>query len=249
MAALAGYEVVVVDPRRAFATVERFPGMTLRHDWPDEALDAIRLDERSAVVTLTHDPKLDDPALDRALRSRAFYIGSLGSKKTHAARLHRLSEAGFDQAALARIHGPAGLAIGAKSPAEIAVSVLAQLTAARHGQPTPMIFAELPIEECAGAVLAHALRNGELAFKKGRILSTADIAAMKQAGRRTITVAKLEADDIGEDAAAAGPGRGCCRAEGLRVEAPFTGRVNIYARERGILRVDAGAGRRHQRGG
>jgi xanthine dehydrogenase accessory factor len=136
MAALAGYEVIVVDPRRAFATGERFPGMTLRHDWPDEALDAIRLDERSAVVTLTHDPKLDDPALDRALRSPAFYIGSLGSKKTHAARLHRLSEAGFDEATLARIHGPAGLAIGARSPAEIAVSVLAQLTAARHGQPT-----------------------------------------------------------------------------------------------------------------
>ncbi len=88
------------------------------------------------MVTLTHDPKLDDPALDRALRSQAFYIGSLGSKKTHAARLQRLSEAGFDNAALARIHGPAGLAIGAKSPAEIAVSVLAQLTAARHGQPT-----------------------------------------------------------------------------------------------------------------
>jgi xanthine dehydrogenase accessory factor len=136
MAALAGYEVIVVDPRRAFATAERFPGLTLRHDWPDEALDAIRLDESSAVVTLTHDPKLDDPALDRALRSKAFYIGSLGSKKTHAARLHRLAEAGFDNAALARIHGPAGLAIGAKSPAEIAISVLAQLTAARHSQPT-----------------------------------------------------------------------------------------------------------------
>ena len=136
MASLAGYEVIVVDPRRAFATEERFPGLTLLHDWPDEALDAIKLDERSAVVTLTHDPKLDDPALDRALRSAAFYIGSLGSKKTHAARLHRLSEAGFDDAALARIHGPAGLAIGAKSPAEIAVSVLAQLTAARHGQLT-----------------------------------------------------------------------------------------------------------------
>jgi xanthine dehydrogenase accessory factor len=136
MAALAGYEVMVVDPRRAFATAERFPGLTLSHDWPDEALDEIKLDARSAVVTLTHDPKLDDPALDRALRSPAFYIGSLGSKKTHAARLERLSKAGFDEAALARIHGPAGLSIGAKSPAEIAVSVLAQLTAARHGQRT-----------------------------------------------------------------------------------------------------------------
>jgi xanthine dehydrogenase accessory factor len=136
MAALAGYDVIVVDPRRAFATEERFPGLTLSHDWPDEALDAIKLDARSAVVTLTHDPKLDDPALDRALRSPAFYIGSLGSKKTHAARLHRLTQAGFDEAALARIHGPAGLSIGAKSPAEIAVSVLAQMTAARHGQPS-----------------------------------------------------------------------------------------------------------------
>ncbi len=136
MAALAGYEVIVVDPRRAFATAERFPGVSLRHDWPDEALDALAVDARSAVVTLTHDPKIDDPALDRALKSPAFYIGALGSKKTHAARLHRLKSAGFDDIALARIHGPAGLAIGAKSPAEIAVSVLAQLTAARHGRPT-----------------------------------------------------------------------------------------------------------------
>jgi xanthine dehydrogenase accessory factor len=138
MAALAGYEVIVVDPRRAFATSERFPGVTLRHDWPDEALDTIGLDARSAVVTLTHDPKIDDPGLDRALKSPVFYIGALGSKKTHAARLHRLAKAGFDDAVLARIHGPAGLAIGAKSPAEIAVSVLAQLTAARHGRPTRM---------------------------------------------------------------------------------------------------------------
>lgn len=138
MAVLSGYEVIVVDPRRAFATAERFPGIALRHDWPDEALDAIGLDARGAVVTLTHDPKIDDPALDRALKSPAFYIGALGSKKTHAARLHRLRSAGFDDAALGRIHGPAGLAIGAKSPSEIAVSVLAQMTAARHGKPTRM---------------------------------------------------------------------------------------------------------------
>src|SRR5688500_8665434 len=126
MGALAGYEVIVVDPRQAFATAERFPGLTLRHDWPDEALDAIRLDEGSAVVTLTHDPKLDDPALDRALRSKAFYIGSLGRKKTHAARMQRLSETGFDSSALARIPVLAGLAIGDKSLAVIAVSVLEQ---------------------------------------------------------------------------------------------------------------------------
>ena len=136
MAALAGYDVVVIDPRRAFATAERFPGMELRHDWPDEALDALNVDARTAIVTLTHDPKIDDPALDRALKSPAFYIGALGSKKTHAGRLDRLGKAGFDAAALARIHGPAGLNIGGKSPAEIAISVLAELIAARNGKLT-----------------------------------------------------------------------------------------------------------------
>jgi xanthine dehydrogenase accessory factor len=136
MGALAGYEVTVVDPRRSFATTERFPGVVLNGDWPDEAMEALKPDLRSAVVTLTHDPKLDDPALTAALRSSAFYIGALGSKKTHAARLGRLQRAGFSEADLARIHGPAGLDIGAKSPAEIAVSVLAQLTAARRNRPT-----------------------------------------------------------------------------------------------------------------
>ena len=101
-----------------------------------------------------------------------------------------------------------------------------------------MIFAELPIDECVGAVLAHALRNGEVAFKKGRILSAADIEAVKKSGRRTLTVARLEADDVGEDAAAAALGA-LLGAEGLRIEAPFTGRVNLYAREGGILRIDA----------
>lgn len=132
MAAMAGYEVIIVDPRGAFATPERFPGTTLSQEWPDDALNALSLDTRSAVVTLTHDPKLDDPALTVALRSPAFYIGSLGSRKTHAARVIRLKELGFGEAEIARIHGPAGLDIGAQSPAEIALSVLAQLTAARH---------------------------------------------------------------------------------------------------------------------
>lgn len=136
MATLAGYDVTVVDPRGAFATSERFPGVTLSQDWPDDALEALKPDLRSAVVTLTHDPKLDDPALVGALRSPAFYIGALGSKKTHAARVERLSALGFTATDIARIHGPAGLDIGAKSPAEIAVSVLAQLTAARRQKPT-----------------------------------------------------------------------------------------------------------------
>ncbi len=134
MAALAGYDVTVVDPRRSFATDSRFPDVAIRTDWPDTALSDMGLDSRSAVVTLTHDPKLDDPALNVALRSACFYIGSLGSKKTHGARLQRLREAGFDEAALSRIHGPVGLDIGARSQGEIAVSILAQITEAlRHG--------------------------------------------------------------------------------------------------------------------
>jgi xanthine dehydrogenase accessory factor len=128
MASLAGYDVTVVDPRRAFASDARFPGVDVRQDWPDEALEELQPDARTAIVTLTHDPKLDDPALDVALRSEAFYIAALGSKRTHAARLDRLKDFGHDPAKLGRIVGPAGLSIGAVSPAEIALSVMAQMT-------------------------------------------------------------------------------------------------------------------------
>jgi xanthine dehydrogenase accessory factor len=132
MAALAGYGVTVIDPRRAFATDSRFPGIDMRGEWPDEAMTALAPDRRTAVVTLTHDPKLDDPALQTALRSPAFYIGALGSKKTHAARQGRLARAGFSPEEIARVNGPVGLSIGALSPAEIAVSILAQITAVRR---------------------------------------------------------------------------------------------------------------------
>jgi xanthine dehydrogenase accessory factor len=132
MASLAGYGVTVIDPRRAFATDSRFPGIDMRGDWPDEAMTALGPDRRTAVVTLTHDPKLDDPALQTALRSPAFYIGALGSKKTHTARQGRLARAGFSPEEIARVNGPVGLSIGALSPAEIAVSILAQITAIRR---------------------------------------------------------------------------------------------------------------------
>jgi xanthine dehydrogenase accessory factor len=125
---LADYQAVVIDPRESFATEARFPGLELSTEWPDEALERLKPDHRSAVVTLTHDPKLDDPALAVALRSECFYIGALGSKRTHARRCDRLKKMGFTDADLARIHGPIGLAIGAVSPAEIAVSILAQMT-------------------------------------------------------------------------------------------------------------------------
>ena len=132
MAVQLGYGVIVIDPRGAFASAERFPGVTLSTDWPDEALDALGPDSRTAIVTLTHDPKLDDPALDRALRSDAFYVGSLGSRKTHAARLDRLRALGHGDAALARIHGPVGLNLGAVTAAEIALSALAQIVSVRR---------------------------------------------------------------------------------------------------------------------
>lgn len=126
MAAMAGFEVVVVDPRRAFATAERLPGVTMTTEWPDEALARIGLDAQTAVVTLSHDPKLDDPALIAALQSPCFYIGALGSSRTHARRVARLTEAGLADA-LPRIHAPVGLDLGGRAPAEIAVSVLAQV--------------------------------------------------------------------------------------------------------------------------
>ena len=128
-----GFAVTVVDPRRSFATDERFPNVSVSSDWPDEAMDRLAPDGRSAVVTLTHDPKLDDPALDRALKSPAFYIGALGSRKTHAARLKRLRDLGHDEATLARIRGPVGLPIEAVTAPEIALSILAEIVAVRRG--------------------------------------------------------------------------------------------------------------------
>ncbi len=134
MAQLAGYRVVLLDPREAFATEERFPRVEIIHEWPHEALSKLDLDGRSAVVTLTHDAKIDDPALQTALASEAFYIGALGSRKNHVKRLQRLEACGFDAGTLARIHGPIGLPLGGRSPAEIAVAILAQITQSRYAR-------------------------------------------------------------------------------------------------------------------
>jgi len=133
MISFIGYAVTVVDPRRSFATDDRFPNVAVSGEWPDDAMDLLRPDARTAIVTLTHDPKLDDPALDRALKSNAFYIGALGSRKTHAARLGRLRELGHDETALARIQGPVGLNIAAVTAPEIALSIIAQIVAVRRG--------------------------------------------------------------------------------------------------------------------
>ncbi|RJF83826.1 xanthine dehydrogenase [Azospirillum cavernae] len=137
LAVLSGYDVTVIDPRGAFATEARFPGIKLNHDWPDEGLTALAPDVRTAIVTLSHDPKLDDPALIAALRSPAFYVGALGSKRTHALRLDRLRDEGLSEAQVKRIRGPVGLSIGAVTPAEIALSILGQITCVRRGENHP----------------------------------------------------------------------------------------------------------------
>lgn len=123
------YDVYVVDPRTAFASPERFPDIPLFADWPDVALPSLNVDRYTAFVALTHDPKIDDPALLHALARDCFYIGALGSRKTHGNRLERLKAQGATEAQLARIHAPIGLSIGAVSPAEIAVSIMAEITA------------------------------------------------------------------------------------------------------------------------
>jgi xanthine dehydrogenase accessory factor len=129
MAKLVGYDVTIVDPRTAFASVERFPDVKVIADWPDAALPPLDIDHYTAFVALTHDPKIDDLALAHALARDCFYIGALGSRKTHARRIERLKAQGIADAALARIHSPIGLAIGAVSPAEIAVAIIGEITA------------------------------------------------------------------------------------------------------------------------
>lgn len=128
MARIAGYDPMLIDPRESFGSAARFPGETILNDWPDEGVRAFGLDARTALVLLTHDPKLDDPALAEAMRSDVFYIGALGSSRTHAKRVQRLLEQGFTEIEIARIHGPVGLDIGAASPAEIALSILSEAT-------------------------------------------------------------------------------------------------------------------------
>jgi xanthine dehydrogenase accessory factor len=125
---LLGYDVTIVDPRTAFASIERFPDVKVIAEWPDEALPPLGIDRYTAFVALTHDPKIDDPALTHALSRDCFYIGALGSKKTHARRVERLKAQGLSDADIARIHAPIGLKIGAESPMEIAVAIMGEIT-------------------------------------------------------------------------------------------------------------------------
>ncbi len=132
IARMAGYNVNIVDPRQGFANPDRFPDLKISNDWPDDYFKEIHLTNRAAIITLSHDPKIDDPALEYALESPVFYIGSLGSKRTHSKRLSRLKSLGFLDTQLSRIHSPIGLDIAAKSPAEIAISIMAEITNVRN---------------------------------------------------------------------------------------------------------------------
>src|SRR5690349_24136771 len=129
---LLGYDVTIVDPRTAFASIERFPDVKVIAEWPDKALPRLNVDRYTAFVALTHDPKIDDPVLRHALERDCFYIGALGSRKTHARRVERLKAQGLSEVDIARIHAPIGLDIGAVSPAEIAVAIMAQITERLH---------------------------------------------------------------------------------------------------------------------
>ena len=135
IARIAGFDPIIIDPRTAFATASRFPEVLISTEWPDVAVTALGPDYRTAVVTLTHDPKLDDPALQASLATDAFYIGSLGSRKTHSSRLERLRALGLDEQQLARIHGPVGLDLGGRRPADIAVSIMAEIISVLNHRP------------------------------------------------------------------------------------------------------------------
>jgi len=137
MGQLLGYDVTIVDPRTAFASIERFPDVKVVAEWPDVALPPIGIDHYTAFVALTHDPKIDDPGLDIALKSDCFYIGALGSRKTHARRVERLkAERGFTDNDIGRIHSPIGLDIGAVSPSEIAVAIIGEITQRLRQEPS-----------------------------------------------------------------------------------------------------------------
>jgi xanthine dehydrogenase accessory factor len=150
VAKLLGYDVIIIDPRTAFASVERFPDVKMIAEWPDVALPPLNIDRYTAFVALTHDPKIDDPALLHALARDCFYIGALGSRKTHARRVERLKVQGMTDAAIARIHAPIGLPIGAVSPPEIAVSIMGEITASLR-LPADRLATSRPERAIAGA--------------------------------------------------------------------------------------------------
>ena len=247
---LVGYDVTIVDPRTAFASPERFPDVKVIAEWPDKALPPLNVDRYTAFVALTHDPKIDDPALLHALARDCFYIGALGSRKTHARRVERLKAQGVSDAAIARIAAPVGLDIGAVSPAEIAVSIMAQITERLREEVDPrsrlrcysrvMKFGAVAPKDALGATAVHTIRQDGLVLKKGTLIGPPEVAALQAAGIKDVVVARLEPGDVSEDVAAADIAKAVA-GEGVHVDRAFTGRSNLFAQTSGVLVVDKGS--------
>ena len=247
MAALVELDVTIVDPRTAFATPERFPGVTILADWPDDVLPRLALDAYTAIALLTHDPKIDDQALVAALRANCFYIGALGSRKTHARRLDRMREAGFGDDDLAphsradragyRRHQPGRdrRVHHRRDRRRASPQAEAGRDECRHG--AGLKFGRIAVAAAEGALLAHSVKGPGLALRKGEVLDESHIARLEAAGFETIIGALLEAGDVHENVAAlrlaekiAGPS--------VRLDRPFTGRCNMFAQTAGLVVID-----------
>ena len=223
---------------------ERFPDVPLIAEWPDVALPPLNVDHYTAFVAVTHDPKIDDPALLHAFERDCFYIGALGSRKTHAKRGERLKAQGASDADIARIHAPIGLNIGAVSPSEIAVAIMAEITAQlrlpERKRERGMKFGPASPADAIGGVTVHTLRQGSLVLKKGTTIGPAEVEALTQAGVKEVVVVRLEDGDVSEDVAAGGIAQAIA-GEGVNVERAFTGRSNLFAARAGVLVVDRAA--------
>ena len=250
MAKLAGFDMTIVDPRTAFASPERFPDVRVVAEWPDVALPPMNLDRYTAMCFFTHDPKIDDPGLVQALRAECFYIGALGSRKTHAARVARMHAHGFTPEQT-RPHPRADRTrhrgclagrdrrLGAGRDHPVAAQEAAALGEAGPGA-CRLKFGPVPVAQSLGCIVAHAIRRDGIVLKKGDLVEAGHVAALRQAGIAEIVVARLEPGDIGEDAAA---GLLANRIAGghLRVDRAFTGRANLFAEVPGVFRVDIDA--------
>ena len=227
MAKLVGYDVTIIDPRTAFATAERFPDVKVIAQWPEEALPPLNIDHYTAFVALTHDPKIDDPALTHALSRDCFYIGALGSKKTHGRRVRTVEEPGHHRRR-DRAHPGADWAVdrGGVAVRDRGCDHGASHRVAASGACAAMKFGPVPPDQALGATAVHTIRKGNLVLKKGTVVGEKDVAALKAAGISEIVVARLDPDDVAEDIAAAEIARAVA-GEGVRVDNAFTGRCNL----------------------
>ena len=246
IAQLLGYDVTIVDPRTAFASIERFPDVKVIAEWPDVALPPLGIDRYTAFVALTHDPKIDDPALMHALKRDCFYIGALGSRKTHAAPGRAAeSERGFTR----RRHRPHPCAdrprhrrgvAGRDRRLDHGRDHRSGCARSRHEGGGGMKFGPVAAAEALGATAVHTIRQGALVLKKGTLIGPAEVAALEAAGIKEIVVARLEPGDVSEDEAAAEIAAAVA-GQGVHVDRAFTGRANLFAGSAGVLVVDKDA--------